>query len=159
MVSVAAGAEEGRQISERLRGSQPAPRLPACDCLHVWTHPRGDASADHRLLCFLADKKTAARSFEALGEAVDVDSAVYCWRRSGVFWRMHHRPHAQAPTVLGPSLRPHWMQPRHLFSVFFAVSACVCSSSVEVTVTSSISHPSFVSHRGLFNTSHRSLGP
>ena len=57
MVSVAAGAEEGRQISERLRGSQPAPRLPACDCLHVRTHPRGDASADHRLLFFLATKR------------------------------------------------------------------------------------------------------
>ena len=23
-----------------------------------------------------------------MGEAVDVESAVYCWRRSGVFWRM-----------------------------------------------------------------------
>ena len=25
---------------------------------------------------------------QAMGEAVDVESAVYCWRRSGVFWRM-----------------------------------------------------------------------
>ena len=46
------------------------------------------------------------------------------------------------------SLRPHWMQPPHLSSVSFALSACVCSSSDEVTVTS-ISHPSFVWHRGL----------
>ena len=37
-----------------------------------------------RLHFVLADKKTT-RSFKALGEAVDVDSAVYCWRRSGVF--------------------------------------------------------------------------
>ena len=28
------------------------------------------------------------RHFEALGEAVDVDSEAYCRRRSGVFWRM-----------------------------------------------------------------------
>ena len=25
---------------------------------------------------------------QAMGEAVDVESAVYCWRRSGIFWRM-----------------------------------------------------------------------
>ena len=40
-----------------------------------------------RLLYILADKKTT-RHFEALGEAVDVDSEAYCWRRSGVFWCM-----------------------------------------------------------------------
>ena len=40
-----------------------------------------------RLPFILADKKTT-RSFEALGEAFDVDSEVYCWRRSGIFWRM-----------------------------------------------------------------------
>ena len=40
-----------------------------------------------RLLYILADKKTM-RYFEALGEAVDVDSEGYWWRRSGVFWRM-----------------------------------------------------------------------
>ena len=34
-----------------------------------------------------ADKKTTL-SFEAMGEAVDVVSAVYCWRRGGIFWRM-----------------------------------------------------------------------
>ena len=39
-----------------------------------------------RLLYILADKKTT-RYFEALGEAVDVDSEAYCWRRSGFFWR------------------------------------------------------------------------
>ena len=38
----------------------------------------------------------------------------------------------------------------------FALCACVRRSSDEVTVTS-ISHPSFVSHRSLFNTNHRSL--
>ena len=40
-----------------------------------------------RLLYILADKKTT-RFFEALVEAVDVDSEAYCWRRSGFFWRM-----------------------------------------------------------------------
>ena len=35
----------------------------------------------------LANKKTT-RHFEALGEAIDVDSEAYCWRRSGFFWRM-----------------------------------------------------------------------
>ena len=40
-----------------------------------------------RLLSVLADKKTK-RHFEALGDAVDVDSEAYCWRRSGFFWRM-----------------------------------------------------------------------
>ena len=39
---------------------------------------------------------------------------------------------------------------------FLALSACVCSSSDEVTATSA-SHPSFMSHRGLFNTNRRSL--
>ena len=40
-----------------------------------------------RLLFIRADKKTPL-SFEVLVEAVDVDSEVYCWRRSGDFWRM-----------------------------------------------------------------------
>ena len=40
-----------------------------------------------RLLFNLADKKTS-NSFEALGEAFDVDSEVYCRRRSANFWRM-----------------------------------------------------------------------
>ena len=40
-----------------------------------------------RLLSIFADKKTK-RHFEALGDAVDVDSEAYCWRRSGFFWRM-----------------------------------------------------------------------
>ena len=40
-----------------------------------------------RLLFIRADKKTP-RSFQVLVEAVDVDSEVYCWRRSGDFWRM-----------------------------------------------------------------------
>ena len=39
-----------------------------------------------RLLFNLADKKTS-NSFEALGEAIDVESEVYCRRRSGNFWR------------------------------------------------------------------------
>ena len=44
-----------------------------------------------RLRYILADKKTT-RYFEALGEAVDVDSEAYCWRRSGFFWRMRAFP-------------------------------------------------------------------
>ena len=55
-----------------------------------------------RPLYILADKKTT-RYFEALGEAVDVDSEAYCWRRSGVFWRMRASfglACAQATTVL-----------------------------------------------------------
>ena len=40
-----------------------------------------------RLIFTLADKKTS-RSFEAIGEAFDVESEVYCRRRSGNFWRM-----------------------------------------------------------------------
>ena len=40
-----------------------------------------------RLLCLLADEQTAC-FFQALGDEVDVDSEVYCWRRSGFFWRM-----------------------------------------------------------------------
>ena len=35
----------------------------------------------------LADNKTKLY-FRALDEAIDVDSEAYCWRRSGVFWRM-----------------------------------------------------------------------
>ena len=40
-----------------------------------------------RLLFNLADKKTS-NSLAALGEAIDVESEVYCRRRSGNFWRM-----------------------------------------------------------------------
>ena len=40
-----------------------------------------------RLLFNLTDKKTS-NSLEALGEAIDVESEVYCRRRSGNFWRM-----------------------------------------------------------------------
>ena len=40
-----------------------------------------------RLLFILADRKTTL-SFQALREAVDVDSEVYCWRRSEFVWRM-----------------------------------------------------------------------
>ena len=40
-----------------------------------------------RLLFNLADTKTS-NSFEALVEAFDVESEVYCRRRSGNFWRM-----------------------------------------------------------------------
>ena len=40
-----------------------------------------------RLMYILVDRKTTLH-FRALGEAVDVDSEAYCWRRSGVFWRM-----------------------------------------------------------------------
>ena len=54
----------------------------ACDRLHVWTHPRGV-----RLLFNLADKKTS-NYFVALSEAFDVESEVYCQRRSGNIWRM-----------------------------------------------------------------------
>ena len=39
------------------------------------------------MLFILADSKTT-RSFPSLGEEVDVDSEIYCWRRSGVFWRI-----------------------------------------------------------------------
>ena len=155
--SVAAVAEEGRQISESLRGSQPAPRLPACDCLHVWTHPRGDASADHRLLFFLATKRLPVPSrpwarpwmstlrFTA---GVGVGSSGAC--TIGPVPK-HHRFWVLLCAPTGCSLAISF-----LFSLLFLL---VCSSSVEVTVTSSISHPSFVSHRGLFNTTHRSLGP
>ena len=40
-----------------------------------------------RLLFNLADKKTS-NYFVAIGEAFDVESEVYCRRRSGNFWRM-----------------------------------------------------------------------
>ena len=40
-----------------------------------------------RLLFNLADKKTS-NSLAALGEAIDIESEVYCRRRSGNFWRM-----------------------------------------------------------------------
>ena len=40
-----------------------------------------------RLLYLLADNKTQLH-FQALDEAIDVDSEAYCWRRSGFFWRM-----------------------------------------------------------------------
>ena len=75
-----------------------------------------------------------------------------CALRSSAALALGHERRATVPQhhlpVLGLSLRPYWMQPSLLFSVFFALSACVCSSSDQVTVTS-ISHPSFVSHSGL----------
>ena len=40
-----------------------------------------------RLLYLLADNKTKLH-FQALDEAIDVDSEAFCWRRSGFFWRM-----------------------------------------------------------------------
>ena len=40
-----------------------------------------------RLLFNLADKKTS-NTLQALGESIDVESEVYCRRRSGNFWRM-----------------------------------------------------------------------
>ena len=40
-----------------------------------------------RLLYLLADNKTKLHFWD-LGEAIDVDSEAYCWRRSGFFWRM-----------------------------------------------------------------------
>ena len=54
-----------------------------------------------RLLYLLADNKTE-RHFRALDEAIVVDSEAYCWRRSGVFWRMRASlglACAQAPTL------------------------------------------------------------
>ena len=63
---------------------------PACDSLHVWTHPRGTAWAAN----LLADTKTA-RFFQALAE-------VYCRRRSVFFRRMRATlglACAQAPTL------------------------------------------------------------
>ena len=74
-----------------------------------------------RLLFNLADKKTS-NSLEALGEASDVESEVYCRRRSGNFWRMRAAlglACAQAATlgtqVVGrPRSRPRYAaRPRH----------------------------------------------
>ena len=70
-------------------------------------------------LFLLADRK-ATLSFEATGEAVDVESDVYCWRRSGNFWRMRASlglACAQAATlcaqVVGqPRSRPRAVRPR-----------------------------------------------
>ena len=111
--------------------------------------------------------------------------SVYCWRRSGVFWRLRASlglACAQAATlctqVVGrPRPRPRAARPRgsapppsgsgpfsarpldaafpSLFC-FFALSAYVCSSSDEVTITS-VSNRSFMSHRSFLNTNHRSL--
>ena len=53
------------------------------------------------LVSHLADTKTA-RFFQALGEDVDADSEVYCWRRSVFFRRMRATlglACAQAPTL------------------------------------------------------------
>ena len=143
-----------------------------------------------RLLFILADRKTTL-SLQALGEAVDVDSEVYCRRRSGIFWRMRASlglPCAQAATlctqVVGgaaPSLSAKFTKCGGaapglgtifwfwvfvcaltgcclLFSLLFICSFCYACSS-EVTVTS-VSLPSFVSHRGLFIINLRlSLSP
>ena len=74
-----------------------------------------------RLLFNLADKKTS-NSLAALGEAIDVESEVYCRRRSGDFWRMRAAlglACAQAATlgtqVVGrPRSRPRYAaRPRH----------------------------------------------
>merc|ERR1712216_776374 len=74
-----------------------------------------------RLLFNLADKKTS-NSLAALGEALDVESEVYCRRRSGNFWRMRAAlglACAQAATlgtqVVGrPRSRPRYAaRPRH----------------------------------------------
>ena len=74
-----------------------------------------------RLLFNLADKKTS-NSLAALGEAIDVESEVYCRRRSGNFWRMRAAlglACAQAATlgtqVVGrPRSRPRYAaRPRH----------------------------------------------
>ena len=74
-----------------------------------------------------------------------------CAPRSSADLAPGHERRAPVPQhhllSLGPSLRPRWMQPSLLSSVFFALSACACRSSDHVTVTS-ISRPSFVSHRG-----------
>ena len=59
----------------------------------------------------------------------------------------HHRSHPSLFTVI---------QGVALSSLSELCSFCLCVSSSEVTVTS-VSHPSFVSHRGLFDTDHRSL--
>ena len=69
----------------RRDGFRSASRLPACGRLHVRTHPQGTAPAAFRPC--RQNWKTSL-SFQALGKAVDVDSEVYYWRRSGVFWRM-----------------------------------------------------------------------
>ena len=74
-----------------------------------------------RLLFNLADMKTS-NSLAALGEAIDVESEVYCRRRSGNFWRMRAAlglACAQAATlgtqVVGrPRSRPRYAaRPRH----------------------------------------------
>ena len=66
-------------------GSRSASRLPACDSLHVRTHPRGNASASVQ-----SCRQKDSLSFQALGEEVDVHSAVYCRRQRRIegFWRM-----------------------------------------------------------------------
>ena len=70
---------------------------------------------------FLADKKTS-NSLAALGEAIDVESEVYCRRRSRNSWRMRAAlglACAQAATlgtqVVGrPRSRPRYAaRPRH----------------------------------------------
>ena len=68
--------------------------------------------------------------------------ALLPWGRRDCSNKHHHHHH----------LDVIWVHRLALFSVFFALSACACSSldSDEFTVTS-ISPPSFVSHRGLIN--------
>ena len=111
----------------------------------------------------------------ALGEAFDVESEVYCRRRSGNFWRMRASLGlvcAQATTlgthVIGrPRSRPrgapssgHGSLPApqmaaafsSLFS-FFALSACACR--FEVTLQSLRLNTPRVSHRGILNTNQR----
>ena len=104
-----------------------------------------------------------ALSFRSLLPCVSLtlpDDAFFHWRLKFISSRIcNPKIRNIHSSLLCPSLRPHWMQPPHLLSVFFALSARVCSSSAVhmkalVTVTS-ISHPSFVSHRGFFTTIHR----
>ena len=87
-----------------MRGPGYASRLPPRSCLHVWPF-HGELL---RLLYILADSKTKLR-FEALDEAIDVDSEAYCWRRSGFFWRMRASlglACAQLPRALKFSAKP-----------------------------------------------------
>ena len=84
------------------------------------------------------------------GGAFDVESEVYCRRRSGNFWRMRASlglACAQAAT-LGTQVIGRTRNRPPLF-YFFDLSTCACS--FEVTVTS-VSLAPCVSHRGLFNT-------
>ena len=62
-----------------------------------------------------------------MGEAVDVDSAVYCWRRSVVFWRMR-----ASLGLAYPSSAPPGGCSLLISLVFFALSARAWRSSDEI---------------------------